>query len=100
MIRPTAKEVEQYARSIGMKLDGNYFIDFYQSRGWCYGKTKMVDWKASVRLWKRNAAPSALIDLPVYDPAKIEKRKRELDEIKEREWARRQGDPMSEESPF
>lgn len=92
MVRPKPEEVTAYALTIGLKLDGAYFCDFYDSRGWCYGKTKMVDWKASVRLWKRNAAPSALIEIPRYDPEKIEKRRKELEDLKEREWQRRTGE--------
>lgn len=93
MVRPTAQEVEQYAISIGLKLSGEYFVDFYTSKGWCVGKSPMKDWKACVRTWKRMAAPSALMDVPRYDPEKIEKRRKELEAIKEKEWARRNGDP-------
>jgi len=98
MIKPTPQQVTEYALSLGFKLDGFYFCDRYEVTGWRYGSGKgieMRDWKAAVRMWKRNATPSALLnsEIPRYDPEKLEKRKRELEEIKEREWQRRQGSP-------
>jgi hypothetical protein len=52
MKRPTAYEVEEYARSIGFRLDGSEFVDFYATKGWMVGKSPMRDWKAAVRTWK------------------------------------------------
>lgn len=51
-IRPTAKEVTIYATSIDFVLDGQKFIDHYESNGWVVGKSPMKDWKAAVRTWK------------------------------------------------
>ena len=53
-IRPKPSEVEEYAKHIGFSLDGNYFCDYYQSRGWELSTGPMKDWKAAVRTWKRN----------------------------------------------
>jgi hypothetical protein len=53
-VKPQPCEVTAYAKSIDYKMDGNQFVDFYESRGWLIGKTKMRDWKAAVRTWKRN----------------------------------------------
>jgi hypothetical protein len=50
---PTSLEVTQYALSINYTLDGDKFIDHYQARKWMMGKTKMADWRAAVRTWKR-----------------------------------------------
>lgn len=47
-----AKEVTDYAKSIGFMLDGQKFIDHYEANGWMRGKTKIKDWKACVRTWK------------------------------------------------
>jgi hypothetical protein len=55
-IRPTASEVNEYAKEIGfISLDGSYFLDHYESNGWLVGKNPMKDWKAAIRTWKRNA---------------------------------------------
>jgi hypothetical protein len=56
-IRPTASEVNEYAKEIGfISLDSSYFLDYYDSNGWLVGKNPMKDWKAAVRTWKRNSS--------------------------------------------
>jgi len=52
--KPTAEEVENYAKEIEYNLNGQSFIDYYESKGWMIGKSKMKDWQAAVRTWKRN----------------------------------------------
>ena len=51
---PKPKEVDEYAQSINFKIDGSHFCDYYETRGWMMGKTKMKSWKAAVRTWRRN----------------------------------------------
>ena len=56
-IRPTASEVNEYAKEIGfISLDSSYFLDHYESNGWLVGKNPMKDWKAAIRTWKRNSS--------------------------------------------
>lgn len=74
MIKPSADLVRSYALSIGYDLDGEQFIDFYQTKGWRVGKNPMVDWKAAVRTWKRMANP----DKREQERRKDERRAREL----------------------
>lgn len=50
--RPTALQVAEYAKTIGFNLQGQTFIDHYEANGWYVGKSKMRDWKATVRNWK------------------------------------------------
>ena len=66
---PSPEEVEEYARSYaegkGLDLastdfDPERFVDFYAQKGWMVGKTKMKDWKASVRIWVRSSKPMEL----------------------------------------
>ena len=64
MKKPTPQEVTDYALSIGFKLDGGHFCDFYESKGWMVGKSPMKVWKAAVRTWKR-AHPELCIKTPV-----------------------------------
>jgi len=52
-IKPTTEQVTAYAKSIGFNLDGRVFCDFYDSKGWSVGKSRMCDWKAAVRTWKK-----------------------------------------------
>ena len=55
-VKPTAKEVNDYAKEIEFKLDGDYFCDWNEARGWLVSKNPMKDWKAAVRTWKRNSS--------------------------------------------
>lgn len=64
-IRPTASEIELYAKEIGfLTLDPSYFIDHYESNGWLIGKNPMKDWKATVRTWKRNSSKFNTTNIP------------------------------------
>ena len=54
IIPPKIEWVEQYVRERGNKIDAQTFYDFYSSKGWMVGKSKMKDWKACVRTWERN----------------------------------------------
>lgn len=56
---PTVDEVRGYCLERGNNVDAQCFVDFYSSKGWYVGKSKMKDWKASVRTWeKRRQADS------------------------------------------
>ena len=58
-VPPTPEEVEAYINEKGYNVDANRFVDFYQSKGWMVGKSKMKDWKAAVRNWSRDSKPKA-----------------------------------------
>lgn len=53
-VPPTLEEVEKYCLERGNSVNAERFVDHYTSNGWMVGKTKMKDWKASVRTWERN----------------------------------------------
>lgn len=57
-VPPTPDEVKAYCRERNNRVDAERFVDFYASKGWMVGKTKMRDWKASVRTWERSEAPA------------------------------------------
>lgn len=50
---PSLVEVKEYCRARANKVDGERFINFYQSKDWMVGKNKMKDWRAAVRSWER-----------------------------------------------
>lgn len=52
-IPPTIDDVQTYCKERGNRIDAQRFVDFYSSKGWIVGKTKMKDWKASVRTWEK-----------------------------------------------
>lgn len=77
---PSPADVREYAaayvESRGIALgsvdfDPDYFVDYYESKGWKVGKAPMKDWKATVRNWLRSSKPSGKEasgdDYSVYD---------------------------------
>lgn len=61
-VPPTPQEVDAYCQQRQNGIDGSEFCDFYASKGWMIGKSKMKDWRAAVRTWeksrqKQTAAP-------------------------------------------
>lgn len=53
-VPPTLQEVEAYCKERRNGVDAELFVDFYESKGWFVGKTKMKNWKACVRTWERS----------------------------------------------
>lgn len=53
-VPPSVENVREYCQDGGYRVDAECFVDFYASKGWMVGKTKMKDWKAAVRNWARN----------------------------------------------
>ena len=47
------EDVKKYCLERENKIIASNFIDFYTSKGWFVGKTKMKDWQASVRVWEQ-----------------------------------------------
>jgi len=64
-VPPTPDDVKQYCRERNNAVDPERFVDFYASKGWMVGKTKMKDWKASVRTWEKTTPKKQ----EHYDPA-------------------------------
>lgn len=63
---PSPAEVDEYARSYASSkdldldstdFDPERFVDFYAQKGWMVGRTRMKDWRASVRNWVRSSKP-------------------------------------------
>lgn len=52
---PSVEEVREYCFERNNGVDAQNFIDFYESKGWIVGKTKMKSWKAAVRTWEKNS---------------------------------------------
>ena len=51
--KPEKKEFEEYCKEINFSCDYHKFYDYYQSKNWLIGTSKMKDWKAAVRNWQR-----------------------------------------------
>ena len=50
---PTVDEVAAYCGERNNRIDPQTFMDFYASKGWVVGKSKMKDWKAAIRTWEK-----------------------------------------------
>lgn len=55
IIPPSKTVVGLYCKMRKNKIDPDYFVDYYNARGWVYGKQKtaIVDWQAVIRTWER-----------------------------------------------
>ena len=73
-VPPSFDEVQAYCSERGNGIDAQAFIDFYASKGWMVGKTKMTDWKAAVRTWEsrnRKQTKTAYADTDYGNPEDI-----------------------------
>ena len=50
--KPTLQEVEDYCKERNNNINAEQFINFYESKGWKIGSSKMKDWKAAIRTWE------------------------------------------------
>ena len=73
-VPPSFDEVQAYCTERGNGIDAEAFIDFYTSKNWYVGKTKMTDWKAAVRTWesrKKKQGKTAYTDTDYGNPEDI-----------------------------
>lgn len=52
-VPPSLDVLRTFVQDNNLNVDPEQFIDFYQSKNWFVGKSKMKDWKASARNWSR-----------------------------------------------
>jgi len=50
---PDVDLVAAYCNERGNTVNAQAFVDFYESKGWAVGRSKMKDWKACVRTWEQ-----------------------------------------------
>lgn len=53
-IKPTIEEIIKYCEERNNNINAEQFYNFYESKGWLVGKTKMKSWKAAIRTWEIN----------------------------------------------
>jgi len=51
---PSIEEVKLYCKEKSLSVEAERFVDHYESVNWFRGKTKIKDWKATLRNWNRN----------------------------------------------
>ena len=54
---PNFNDILEFCMQNDLDLDANKFINFYESKGWLVGKTKMKNWQAAVRNWATPKQP-------------------------------------------
>ena len=65
---PTADDIKKYCEEIGLYgFDADFFIDYYESRGWMIGKNKMKSWKAAIRTWLKRDRDRKLEEARKYE---------------------------------
>ena len=52
-VPPTLQEIQEYCEKRRNGIDAEMFFDFYESKGWVVGRTKMKSWQACVRTWEK-----------------------------------------------
>jgi hypothetical protein len=67
---PTSAEVYEYMLEKGFdrKEESEKFCNFYESKGWAVGKTKMKNWKAAASNWISRSGNFAQQKPVSYDP--------------------------------
>lgn len=53
-VPPSLDEISAYISEKGYSVDAERFFNFYESKGWMVGKTKMKKWKAAVANWEKD----------------------------------------------
>lgn len=54
-VKPSEAECREFAETLKMpSSEGSKFFNYWESSGWLRGKTRMKDWKASMRTWNAN----------------------------------------------
>jgi hypothetical protein len=67
---PTHAELSAFIAENGYSVNPDRFLNFYESKGWLVGKTKMKDWKAAVRNWSTQDKPKRSEPVPDYGSSK------------------------------
>lgn len=57
--KPAIDEILNYCQERGNNIEAEQFFDFYESKNWMIGKTKMKDYKAAIRTWERSSINKA-----------------------------------------
>jgi hypothetical protein len=62
-IPPPIEEVIEYCKSKGTGIDGEYFWNYYETRGWKLKNDKMKNWHSAVATWEKNEKEKAKPEL-------------------------------------
>ncbi len=68
-VKPTIEDVKAYCEERNNGVNAQWFVDYYESKGWKVGTAPMKDWRAAVRNWERSDKSTAKSKCN-YDTAK------------------------------
>lgn len=91
--KPTIEEIDCYCKERNNGINPQQFYDFYESKGWKIGSSKMKDWKAAIRTWEAKQLTPKKSEVGLFDNPKQSERARleaELAQMAERNQALRQ----------
>lgn len=57
-ISPTIEEIKTYCLQNNKNVDAERFFNFYESKGWMVGKSKMKNWHAALANWDKESTPA------------------------------------------
>ena len=52
---PSVADVRDFVVAQKLNVDPDTFVDFYEARDWCVGKTAIKNWKPIAKLWHRRS---------------------------------------------
>ena len=64
--KPTVEDILSYCIERNNNIDAETFYDFYESKDWKIGKTKMKCWKACVRTWEKRQTNKGMTKLHMH----------------------------------
>ena len=64
---PTINEIKEYCKERKNNVDAEKFFDYYETKGWLVGKTKMKNWQAAIRNWEKNNFDNNKIEKESYN---------------------------------
>jgi hypothetical protein len=64
--KPTVEEILSYCIERNNNIDAETFYDFYESKDWKIGKTKMKCWKACVRTWEKRQTNKGMTKIHMH----------------------------------
>lgn len=56
---PTLKEVSEYCKERKNSVNPITFFNFYESKGWMVGKSRMKNWKSAILNWEQRSKESS-----------------------------------------
>ena len=67
-VPPSVDDIRNYCLERNNNVDPEAFFDYYTSKDWFVGKTKMKDWRAAVRNWERHESEFKRTGFPNKTP--------------------------------